>query len=355
MPSQEREGGLSTRASSDELGAARGVAPGLWAWGLCWLMFASTVLNYMDRQAIALVGPQIKAQFALDYLGFGWVLGAFQLTYAFFQWPAGYLVDRWNVRRTYAGAVLWWSCAGIATAFAPTLGLLMTCRALLGMGESFNWPCALRVTSGVLPPSDRSLGNGIFNSGAAIGAVLAPLLVTPLAVRMGWQSPFVILGLGGLIWVAVWQLLTRSGDLANATPPREESTARGLSSQATLGFSAVLIIAIATSFTGWFLLPDLWRLAAVWWGVAVLMIGLLVAALLMPQQWLAGADWASSLGEVVRLRRFWVMAAVGITINVTWHFLVNWMAIFFQEGRSLGMLVGGMVSALPFLASRAPS
>src|SRR5208337_3509351 len=163
----------------------------------------------MDRQAIALVGPRIMAQFALNYLGFGWVLAAFQLTYAFFQWPAGYLVDRWNVRRTYAGAVLWWSSAGIATAFAPTLGLLMTFRALVGMGESFNWPCALRVTSGVLPPSDRSLGNGIFNSGAAIGAVLTPLLVTPLAVRMGWRSPFVILGLGGLIWVAVWLMLTR--------------------------------------------------------------------------------------------------------------------------------------------------
>ena len=71
----------------------------------------------------------------------------------------------------------------------------------------------------------------------------------------------------------------------------------------------------------------------------------------MPQEWLAGADWASSLGEIVRSRRFWVAAAVGITINVTWHFLVNWMAIFFQEGRSLGMLVGGMVSALPFLAA----
>ncbi|MGZ6075139.1 MAG: MFS transporter, partial [Isosphaeraceae bacterium] len=94
--------------------------------------------------------------------GYGWVLAAFQLSYAFFQWPAGYLVDRWNVRRTYAGAVLWWSFAGITTAFAPSLGLLMTFRALLGMGESFDWPCALRVTAGVLPPSDRSLGNGIF-------------------------------------------------------------------------------------------------------------------------------------------------------------------------------------------------
>src|SRR5271166_2643861 len=144
MPSPERGGAISTQASNDAFVGTPARAPGLWAWGLCWLMFASTVLNYMDRQAIALVGPQIKVQLALDNLGYGWVMGAFQLTYAFFQLPAGYLVDRWNVRRTYAGAVLWWSCAGIATAFAPALGLLMSCRALLGMGESFNWPCALR-------------------------------------------------------------------------------------------------------------------------------------------------------------------------------------------------------------------
>ena len=116
--------------------------PGAWAWGICWLMFACTVLNYMDRQAISLVGPQIKGRFGLDNLGFGWILLAFQLTYAFFQWPAGYLADRWSVRGTYAAAVLWWSLAGIATAFAPTLGMLMALRAMLGVGESFNWPCA---------------------------------------------------------------------------------------------------------------------------------------------------------------------------------------------------------------------
>ena len=98
-------------------------------------MFASTVLNYMDRQAIALVGPQIKAQFALDNQGYGWVMAAFQLTYAFFQWPAGYLADRWNVRRTYAAAVTWWSGAGIATAFAPNLGLLMTFRGTAWRGR----------------------------------------------------------------------------------------------------------------------------------------------------------------------------------------------------------------------------
>ena len=73
----------------------------------------------------------------------------------------------------------------------------MGLRAMLGMGESFNWPCALRVTSGILPPSERSLGNGIFNSGAAIGAVLTPLIVPYLAHRLGWRYAFVILGLGG--------------------------------------------------------------------------------------------------------------------------------------------------------------
>ena len=178
--------------------------------------------------------------------------------------------------------------------------------------------------------------------------MLTPLIVAPLAVRMGWRSPFVVVGAGGLVWVAAWLALTRGARLADATPPRTEGDHPGLSSQARRGFLTVLALAVATAFSGFYL-----GLPAVWWGVAVLMIGLLVAALLMPPDWLAGADWARSLGEVVRHRRFWVAAAVGITINVTWHFLVNWMAIFFQEERRLGLLVGGMVSSLPFLAADA--
>jgi ACS family hexuronate transporter-like MFS transporter len=309
-------------------------------------MCASTVLNYMDRQAIALVGPEVKAQFGLDNLGFGWALAAFQLSYAFFQWPAGYLADRWDVRRTYAGAVLGWSLAGIATAFAPTLGVFLVFRAILGMGESFNWPCALRVTAGVLPPADRSLGNGIFNSGAAIGAVLTPLCVAPLAAWLGWRSPFLLLGLGGLIWVAVWLPLSRGPGLSDATPPQQMGRNAGLSRSARYAFLAVLALAAATALSGFY-----FGLPAVWWGIAVLMIGLLIAALVLDPRQLEGADWASSLGDVVRQRKFWVIAVVGITINVTWHFLVNWIAIFFQEERRLGLLVGGMVTSLPFLAA----
>src|SRR3954466_3773068 len=82
------------------------------AWGVCWLMFASTVLCYMDRQTISLVKPKIVGEFHISNEGFGWVLAAFQLTYAVFQVPAGYLTDRGNARLTYAGAVGWWSLAG---------------------------------------------------------------------------------------------------------------------------------------------------------------------------------------------------------------------------------------------------
>ena len=320
--------------------------PGAWAWGICWLMFASTVLNYMDRQAIALVGPQMKPEFALDNVGFGWVLAAFQLTYAFFQWPAGYLVDRWDVRRAYAGAV------ALVVARGDRHGVRADARHPDGLpgtarhGRVVQLALRLRVTAGILPPADRSLGNGIFNSGAAIGAVLTPLIVAPMAAKLGWRSPFVVVGTAGLVWVVAWLTLTRGASLAEFTPGQAKGANTGLSGPARSGFLLVVALAAATALSGLH-----FGLPAVWWGIAVLMVGLLVAALAMPQEWLAGADWANSLGEVVRRRRFWVIAAVGITINVTWHFLVNWMAIFFQEERRLGLLVGGMVSSLPFLAA----
>jgi ACS family hexuronate transporter-like MFS transporter len=317
-------------------------------------MFASTVLCYMDRQAIALVGPKIKSEFRISNESFGWVLAAFSLTYALFQVPAGYLADRRNVRWLYAGAVGWWSLAGIAAAFSPTLGALMACRALLGIGESLNWPCALRVTATVLPPADRSLGNGIFNSGAAVGAVLTPLTVPILTAQFGWRTAFIVVGALGFVWVALWlSLLSREkaelfrgrdkvadSDLTELPEPTSGSRGVRFIFLALVG-AATLVAATAVRFGP----------SAVWWGIALLMFGLLAIARALPKQSLAGVDWARSLNEVTRLRRFWVLVIVSVSVNVCWHFLVNWMATYFQEDRRLGILAGGMVSALPFLAA----
>ncbi|WP_406695053.1 MFS transporter [Singulisphaera sp. Ch08] len=326
-----------------------------WAWGICWLMFASTVLNYMDRQSIALVGPMIQKEFKLSFADFGWVLASFQLSYAVFQVPAGYLVDRWNVRWAYAGAVAFWSLAGMAAAFAPSLAILMVLRALLGVGESFNWPCGLRANAMILPPADRGLGNGIFNSGAAVGAVLTPLVVPILAAKYGWRTAFIVVGLLGFLWVGVW-LVALSGQRrdvfagrSGAKPPPVDDLSEntsGLSSQAIVGFGSVVVTATLVSLTAFrFGLP------AIWWGITVLMVGLLLAALLLPMQSLKGADWAQSLGEIVRLRRFWILVLVSVSINVCWHFLVNWLPSFLINDRGMKYLAGGLFSTLPFLAA----
>ncbi len=332
-------------------------APG-WAWGLCWLMFASTVLNYMDRQAVAVVGERITGEFRIQFEDLGWIIAAFQISYALFQVPAGYLVDRWNVRWTYAGAVLWWSASAIAVAMAPTLGLLMIARAVLGFGEAFNWPCALRVTSLALPPADRGLGNGIFNSGAAVGAVITPLVVTPLTVLYGWRVAFAAIGSLGFIWVVVWLAMTggvrrglfvssREAAAAGGAGEVSAPAAGGLHPGTWAAFGTLLLVSGGLVLAFW----DAWRLSAVWLGLATLMVGLLLVAILLPIRWLEGADWARSLGEIVRLRRFWVLVAVSVSVNVCWHFLVNWLPTYLKTDRGMTFVAGSLLSALPFLAA----
>jgi ACS family hexuronate transporter-like MFS transporter len=322
-------------------------------------MAASTILNYMDRQAMALVSPQVKAQFHLTNADFGWVLATFGLTYALFQLGAGYITDLWDVRKTYAGAVIWWSLAAIAAAFSPTLGILLLWRAMLGIGESFNWPCALRMTSRILRPEERSLGNGIFNSGAAVGAVLTPLIVPKLTDLYGWPTSFVVVGALGFVWVVAWLVLLRDprhhGHFEGRSSAKAETAnsefgrSRGLSQQAVIAFSLVVALALVVAFVA------RWRgldyVPALYWGISVLMAGPLVAALLLPQSSLEGRDWAESLGTIVRLRRFWVMVVVSVSINICWHFLVNWLPTYFKEDRNFKYVTAGMLTSIPFFAA----
>ncbi len=393
-----------------------------WAWGLCWLLFASTILNYMDRQAIAVVGERITSEFHIRFEDLGWIVASFQIPYALFQVPAGFLADRWDVRRTYAIAVIWWSLAAIAVAWSPTLGALMAFRAILGLGESFNWPCALKVTATVLPPKDRGLGNGIFNSGAAVGAVLTPLIVTPLTLWLGWRWAFALIGAMGLIWVVAWifvvhgparSLLVRQihprapaehtpnstrlafGGLvvitivggmlgfrheANLTltmPDRpgeivswsvsEGSTVRKGDQLAVLGGPDATILVSKVDATVTHLIGGVGQtvrvgdplvrmrfrplgLSALWLSIAFFMIGMLVVALFIPLDRL-GNGWMAGLGEVVRLRRFWVLAVVSISINICWHFLVNWLPTYLKTDRKMNFEMGSYLSALPFLAA----
>jgi len=173
-------------------------------WWIVALLFLATVLNYLDRQVLALTAEQVIAEFQLSKEDFGRVISAFRYAYAVFQILGGWLVDARGPVGVFPAAVGIWSLAGILTALASSIRSLSMLRAMLGIGESFNWPCALKVTQRLLPPRDRALANGIFNSGAAAGAIIAPLIVTIVTLHFGWRSAFVVTGMLGVLWILAW-------------------------------------------------------------------------------------------------------------------------------------------------------
>jgi len=187
---------------SEQLNSAR-------KWWICGFLFLATVLNYLDRQVLALTAEKVMAEFRLTKESFGEVLSAFRYAYGIFQIVGGWSVDGCGPRLVYPAAVTLWSLAGILTAFAQSVRVLSGFRFALGVGEAFNWPCALKVTYRLIPAKDRALANGIFNSGAAAGALLAPLIVTFMTLYFGWRAAFVATGTLGAFWVAGWLWCTR--------------------------------------------------------------------------------------------------------------------------------------------------
>jgi MFS transporter, ACS family, aldohexuronate transporter len=178
-------------------------------WWICIFLLLATVLNYLDRQVLALTADKIITEFGLTKEGLGSVIAAFRYAYGILQVLGGFLVDSYGPGLVYPAAGGLWSLAGILTGAATTVGMLIGFRFMLGVGEAFNWPCALKATQTLLPSKDRPLANGIFNSGAAVGALLAPVIVTPLVIYYGWRAAFVVTGALGGLWVVGWLWYTR--------------------------------------------------------------------------------------------------------------------------------------------------
>ena len=170
----------------------------------------------------------------------------------------GFLVDRWNVFWVYPLAVLGWSAAGFATGQAATFAQLLLCRVLLGFAESANWPCALRTTQRVLPPGERSMGNSILQSGAALGAILIPLVMFALFDKnepTTWRKPFFVVGAVGAGWVLLWWFSVRPADLAlpdgSKANPFDVRVGPRLSTNLMIRRYAVLVVLVITINMTW--------------------------------------------------------------------------------------------------------
>ena len=173
-------------------------------WTICAMLFFATSLNYMDRQVIALLKPTLEHTIGLTEINYGYIVDAFQIAYAIGLLVAGRLIDRIGTRLGYVLIMGVWSLSAMGHALANSAMEFGVARFCLGIGESGNFPAAIKTIAEWFPQKERSLAAGIFNSGANVGAILAPLIVPWVTIRFGWRAAFLTTGVFSAIWILWW-------------------------------------------------------------------------------------------------------------------------------------------------------
>lgn len=177
---------------------------GRYRWTICSLLFFATTINYLDRSVISLLKPYLEVQFHWTEGDYSYIVMAFQISYALGMVTVGRLIDKIGTKLGYALSTFAWSIAAMGHALAnSTLGFGIA-RAALGVSEAGNFPAAIKTVSEWFPKKERAYATGIFNSGANIGAIIAPLTVPLIAEKWGWEWAFILTGAIGFIWLALW-------------------------------------------------------------------------------------------------------------------------------------------------------
>ncbi len=179
-------------------------------WWIIGLIFIATVINYVDRTAFALLWPQMGEDLGMDNSDYALMLNVFMITYAASKFLSGRLYDKIGTRIGFTLSILVWSLAAAFHAVARGIVSLSIVRGLLGLGEAGLWPGTVKNNGEWFPVKQRALAQGIFNSGASIGNVIAPVIIVYLYAQFGWKSTYIILGAVGLIWIIPWLILNKS-------------------------------------------------------------------------------------------------------------------------------------------------
>lgn len=199
---------------------------GKYRWTICTLLFFATTVNYLDRQVLSLLAPDLSKEFGWSNTDYANITAVFQFVYAISMLFAGRLIDKMGTKAGFTLAIIVWSIGAIMHAVAVPIGEgistiftwigigavpvsiagFMIARAVLGLGESGNFPAAIKATAEYFPKKERSFATGIFNSGANVGAILAPLTVPWIAETWNWQTAFVLIGAVGFIWLLFWNI-----------------------------------------------------------------------------------------------------------------------------------------------------
>ncbi|HEY2952416.1 MAG TPA: MFS transporter [Verrucomicrobiae bacterium] len=304
----------------------------LWKWWICGLLLLASAINYMDRQTLANAAVRITTQFQLNQEQYGNLELVFGWAFALGSTVFGIAVDRLPVRWLYPVVLALWSVVGFATGLVNSYSGLLLCRGLLGLFEGGHWPCAIKTTQRLLAPQDRAMGNSVLQSGASIGAIVTPLIMSAMLTSQlsSWRMPFQVVGAAGLAWVILWFVMVRKGDLAPRTHPSPPVGERGPQPEreAPTSQPSPLLRAGERVAEGW---------------VRERFPG-------SRSEYLRGI-LSSDLWRVFLGRRMLVMCFVVALINTSWQLLRAWLPKFLQQGRGYAETEALHFNALYYVAT----
>jgi ACS family hexuronate transporter-like MFS transporter len=281
--------------------------PGL-RWWIVSLIFLATLINYIDRLTISVLAPVITRDLGLTNTEFGGIITWFLLAYTISQGLSGKLYDRVGTKRGFICSIMLWSIAAMAHAFARGLASLSVFRCFLGFGEAGNWPGAAKTVAEWFPIRERAFGMAIFNSGAAIGSVVAPPLIVWLSLAYGWQTTFIATGSLGFAWLVLWLLFYQTPDRHKWLSEderrliREGQRAEGVPDSLPAGPAA----------------PLSWR-------------------------------------ELLRYRQVWAIVLSRFFTDPVWWLYISWLPKYLSDARGFSLVKIGLFAWVPYVAADAGS
>ena len=266
-------------------------------WIVISLIFLATVINYIDRQTMAVLKNAIAGDIGLSNADYASVQNTFLVFYGISQMLSGRLYDAIGTRLGFVFSIVVWSFAALMHAFSDSTAAFRLWRAVLGFGEAGNWPGAIKAASEWVPVKERALAVGIFNAGASVGGAVSAPIIAGLGVAYGWRTTFIATGLLGFGWLALWLLVYRSP----ATHPWLGANERA---HIVAGQRAVV----------------------------------------------QGAGWHPGWGELLRYRETWAVLVGRFLTDPIWWLYVFWLPSYFQDARGFSLQQIGTYTWFPFLA-----
>ena len=267
-------------------------------WLILGMLFLSTVINYVDRQALSVLLPTLRKELGLSSADYGSITTVFMLAYTAAQVPVGMWIDKIGTRLGFCFSIFGWSIAAVLHALARGPISLGFFRGLLGVTEAGNWPAGTKAVASWFPQKQRALAMAVFDSGSALGAVAAPPLVAFLALKYGWRAAFVVTGLMGFIWLIGWLYIYHAPDKHPWLSPEDR--------------------ALALSELG------------------------------PVQPKLAG--FGAPLRRIIGTRPLWGLMVTRFVATPVWWFYVFWLPDYLSQGRGFSLKEIGFYGWIPYLA-----